>query len=171
MAVQSLTRALAIRFHWLVAKWSRGPSSHDKRLATAALIAACALASPAAAQVHYDVVSAFGPILPNGGNPHAGLIQASDGSFYGTTVNGGFGYYGTVFKVDSAGTLTTLYSFSFGSDGGNPTAGLIQASDGSFYGTTIQGGASGAGTVFKVDGAGTLTTLHSFSAGSDGGNP
>ena len=107
----------------------------------------------------------------DGGLPYAGLIQASDGGFYGTTASGGASGAGTVFKVDGAGTLTTLHSFSFGSDGGNPHAGLIQASDGSFYGTTWNGGASGAGTVFKVDGAGTLTTLHGFSGGSDGGNP
>ena len=107
----------------------------------------------------------------DGGNPYAGLIQASDGSFYGTTVFGGASGRGTVFKMDSAGTLTTLHSFSLGSDGGGPHAGLIQASDGSFYGTTTQGGAAGAGTVFNVDSASTLTTLYSFSGGSDGGNP
>ena len=77
---------------------------------------------------------------------------------------------GTVFKLDAAGTLTTLHSFTGGSDGAYPYAGLIQATDGSFYGTT-SGGASGVGTVFKLDAAGTLTTLHSFTGGSDGGYP
>jgi uncharacterized repeat protein (TIGR03803 family) len=103
--------------------------------------------------------------------PYAGVIQATDGSFYGTTLQGGASDVGTVFKLDGAGTLTTLHSFTGGGDGGTPYAGVIQATDGSFYGTTFHGGASGGGTVFKLDAAGTLTTLHSFTSGSDGANP
>ena len=61
--------------------------------------------------------------------------------------------------------------FSSNSDGFYPDAGLIQATDGSFYGTTVQGGANGHGTVFKLDGAGTLTTVHSFNGGTDGAAP
>jgi uncharacterized repeat protein (TIGR03803 family) len=79
---------------------------------------------------------------------------------------------GTVFKVTPSGTFTMLYSFS-GSDGQFPFGTIIQGSDGNFYGTTIQGGANGPGTVFKMDTSGvvpTLTTLHSF-AGSDGAQP
>ena len=63
--------------------------------------------------------------------------------------------------MDASGNLTTLHSFA-GSDGANPYAGLIQATDGNFYGTTYEGGASGYGTVFKMDASGNLTTLHSF---------
>src|SRR5438876_9430975 len=71
--------------------------------------------------------------------------------------------------MDAAGTLTTLHSFNR-SDGSGPN-GLIQASDGSFYGTTLHGGAaSNAGTVLKMDAAGTITRLHSF-AGSGGSGP
>src|SRR5439155_10886837 len=100
----------------------------------------------------------------------AGLIQARDGSFYGTTSGGGAHQNGTVFKLDAAGRLTTLHSFAGGSEGQNPLAGLIQARDGSFYGMTGYGGASegcqsGCGTVFKMDATGRLTTLHSFSGG------
>ncbi len=112
----------------------------------------------------------------DGDYPHGGLIQGSDGNFYGTTMWGGSGPLGgngngTVFNISSAGTLTRLYSFTGGVDGGNPVAGLVQASDGNFYGTTGQGGAGGYGTVFKMSSAGTLTTLYSFSGGADGGNP
>ena len=113
----------------------------------------------------FEILKSFVP-APNGQYPQAGLIQANDGSFYGTTSGAGASYRGTVFKMDAAGTLTTLHSFT-GDDGAEPYAGLIQASDGSFYGTTSWGGASGGGTVFKMDAAGTLTTLHSFN-GSDG---
>jgi uncharacterized repeat protein (TIGR03803 family) len=106
----------------------------------------------------------------DGYSPYAGLVQGSDGNFYGTTYNGG-AYCpphgcGTVFKISASGMLTTLYSFS-GGDGSNPYAGLIQATDGNFYGTTYAG-APGSGTVFKITPSGTLTTLHSVGAGSDG---
>src|SRR5439155_1004939 len=111
----------------------------------------------------------------DGANPSAGLIQATDGSFYGTA-GGAVSNLGTVFKMDAAGTLTTLHSFT-GSDGSWPGAGLIQGRDGSFYGTTRIGGRTsercefGCGTVFKLDGSGSLTTLYSFTGGSDGSGP
>src|SRR5207249_8265441 len=105
-----------------------------------------------------------------GRSPEASPVQANDGSFYGTTYNGGTAGQGTVFKLDADGTLTMLHNFSR-SDGAGPWASLIQASDGSFYGTTRQGGGPyDDGTVFKMDATGTVTTLHSFS-GSDGALP
>ena len=82
---------------------------------------------------------------------------------------GGPSGFGTVYKIDAAGALTTLHGFNF-SDGVDPDGALIQASDGALYGTTSSGGAANRGTVFKVDAAGVLTTLHSFN-GSDGANP
>jgi uncharacterized repeat protein (TIGR03803 family) len=97
-------------------------------------------------------------------------VQGTDGNFYGTTYQGGTSGYGTVFQITPAGTLTTLHSFANSSDGGYPDAGLVQGTDGNFYGTTANGGTSGYGTVFQITPAGTLTTLHSFS-GSDGRNP
>ena len=98
----------------------------------------------------------------DGASPSAALVQGSDGNFYGTTQNGGTnGGCGTVFKISTNGTLTTLYSFSGGSDGANPN-GLVQGSDGSFYGTTQYGGTNGAGTVFKISPNGALTTLYAF---------
>jgi uncharacterized repeat protein (TIGR03803 family) len=87
----------------------------------------------------------------DGGLPSAGLVQGSDGYFYGATEYGGTnGGYGAVFKISTNGTLTSLYSFSGGNDGGNPEAGLVQGSDGSFYGTTYDGGTNGMGTVFRL---------------------
>jgi uncharacterized repeat protein (TIGR03803 family) len=104
--------------------------------------------------------------------PYAGLIQGSDGNFYGTTYNGGANGLGTVFKVTPSGTETVLYSFAGGSDGEHPYAGVIQGGDGNFYGTTYQGGTSGDGTVFKLTPAGTETVLYTFAGGSsDGANP
>jgi len=107
----------------------------------------------------------------DGAEPLAGLIQASDGNLYGTAWYGGTYDCGTVYKTDLSGNFTTLYSFSGGTDGGAPWSALIQAQDGYFYGTTSGGGDSSSGTVFKMDSAGNLNTLYSFTGGADGGYP
>lgn len=111
----------------------------------------------------------------DGANPEAGLLLGADGNLYGTTFNGGANRAGTVFKITPKG-LTTLYSFcSQGgcADGQAPAASLVQAADGSFYGTTSAGGANcagsplyGCGTVFKITPGGSLTTLYNFCAQS-----
>src|ERR1035441_10414158 len=106
---------------------------------------------------------------PDGANPDAGLVLGTDGKFYGTTYQGGTSGLGTVFKITSLGTLTSLHSFT-GADGQGPEAALVQGSNGNYYGTTAGGGASNLGTVFKITSTGTLTTLHSF-AGTDGWEP
>lgn len=113
------------------------------------------------------------------GKQPAGIIQAVDGNFYGTTYYGGANGHGTVFKITPRGQLTTLYRFcSQGGmcpDGFNPAAGLVQATDGNFYGTTLHGGVNdNEGTVFKITPGGTLTTIYSFCSQSrcmDGKHP
>src|SRR5208283_4537204 len=107
----------------------------------------------------------------NGANPEAGLIQGSDGFLYGTTYSGGTSNAGTVFKVGTTGTLTTLHSFSGGSDGGNPQAGIVQGSDTNYYGTTSGGGASGDGTIFAVFPSGEFISVYDFTGGTEGANP
>ncbi len=99
--------------------------------------------------------------------PSAALVQGADGNFYGTTYAGGTEYAcaggcGTVFKITPGGTLTTLHSFVYPTEGVQPVAALIQATDGNFYSTTENGGAPGFGTVFKITPTGTLTVLYSF---------
>ena len=106
----------------------------------------------------------------DGSGPYAGLVEGSDGDFYGTTYSGGTsGVFGTVFKITPAGALTTLHSFDL-SDGAGPDSGLVQAANGDFYGTTTGGPDSNNGTVFKITSAGSLTTLHIFD-GTDGSGP
>jgi uncharacterized repeat protein (TIGR03803 family) len=108
----------------------------------------------------------------DGTSPGAALIQATDGNLYGTTTSGGANGDGTVFKITTSGTLTTLHSFAGDTDGQNPRSGLIQATDGDLYGTTCSGGANGLGTVFKIITSGSLTTLHNFAGGTmDGACP
>jgi uncharacterized repeat protein (TIGR03803 family) len=97
----------------------------------------------------------------DGANPYAGLIQATDGNFYGTTGYGGAKNHGIVFKITPGGKLTTLHSFDF-NDGYEPTAPLVEARSGNFYGTTLGGGANGKGTFFKITPTGKLTTIYNF---------
>ena len=79
--------------------------------------------------------------VDNGAFPYAALIQATDGMFYGTTRGGGAHFEGTVFRVSAAGAFAVLHSFDPNSGGGaQPWAPLIQATDGTFYGTTVAGG-------------------------------
>jgi len=112
------------------------------------------------------------PNCADGREPKSGLVQASDGNFYGTTYGGGDGAYcspqgtcGTVFKITLGGVLTTIYSFCSQSncaDGAFPTGPLVQGTDGNFYGTTSGGGMYGNGTVFRINPKGTLSALYSF---------
>ncbi len=73
-----------------------------------------------------------------------GLVQGSDGNFYGTTYQGGSNFFGTVFKMTPAGVLTNIHIFQGQSagDGIWPFSQLIQGTDGFFYGTTSGGGAA-----------------------------
>ena len=119
---------------------------------------------------HEMVLHSFGGGA-DGANPYAGLIRDSAGNFYGTTYYGGALGAGVVFKLDTAGQETVLYSFTGNADGANPDAGLIRDSAGNLYGTTIGGGASGKGVVFALDTAGHETVLHSFTGSADGARP
>jgi uncharacterized repeat protein (TIGR03803 family) len=109
----------------------------------------------------------------DGGYPYyGGLVRGSAGNLYGTTsYGGGHQYFGTVFKVNKAGKQTVLYSFTGGADGGQPNASVVRDGAGNLYGTTVGGGASGHGTVFKLDKTGKETVLYSFTGGTDAAAP
>jgi uncharacterized repeat protein (TIGR03803 family) len=97
--------------------------------------------------------------------PQTGLVQASNGNFYGTTILGGAWNWGTIFQISPAGKLTTLYNVCPQNgcpDGQYLYASLIQASDNNLYGVMDAGGANGRGTIFKMTLSGTLTTLYNF---------
>lgn len=134
-------------------------------LMTALMILATALSSAAqfTSLVTFTGTNGDGPFQEN-------LVQGKNGNLYGTTTYGGTFGDGTIFEVTTGGTLTTLYNFSNTPDGANPYAGLVLGTDGNFYGTTFEGGATDQGTVFKVTAAGVVTILHSFS-GTDGELP
>jgi uncharacterized repeat protein (TIGR03803 family) len=110
----------------------------------------------------------------DGAVPVAGLVIDSAGNLYGTTSGGGSKGFGVVFSLTGKGTLTVLHSFSGGSDGAAPRAGLIFDKPGNLYGTTSKGGNSGLGVAFeliKKGGYKKEAVLHSFAGGTDGADP
>ena len=115
---------------------------------------------------------------PDGQTPAGDLLRDSAGNLYGTTTGGGTGGNGVVFELTPGNggqwTETVLYPFTGGADGIRPDAGLIQDEAGNLYGTTVYGGTSSAGVVFKLTpgngGQWTETVLQNFTGGKDGGN-
>src|SRR6185436_15328901 len=95
--------------------------------------------------------------------PRGGLIQARDGNFYGTTIFGGIDDGGTVFRMDRSGSITTLHAFDCSREGCHPFDGLIQASDGNFYGT--------ADAIFRMTPSGVVTPVHVFDCSAEGCGP
>jgi uncharacterized repeat protein (TIGR03803 family) len=129
--------------------------------------------TPAGAET---LLYSFGASATDGQNPTSRLIQGTDGNFYGTTELGGTHCNssgiacGTFFKVTPAGVETVLYNFGATStDANTPEAALILGANGNLYGTTILGGAHGAGTVFMITPAGVETVLYSFGASATDG--
>ena len=120
---------------------------------------------------NFSILHSFGAGT-DGADPVAGLVQDAQGNMYGTTRTGGANGEGSVFKIDSAGNETILYSFTgTNGDGAFPQAGLVLDTQGNLYGTTDSGGANGDGTVFQVTATGTESVLYAFKGGADGANP
>lgn len=97
------------------------------------------------------------------------LLLASDGNLYGTTYDGGADAYGVVFKITTAGVFTIVHTFNGTSDGACTYAGLVQATDGNFYGATLYGGVHGKGTIYRMTKKGRLSVLYNLhtTSGSD----
>ncbi len=106
-------------------------------------------------------LTALGGFSCPGGGSESGLVQGSDGFFYGVTLRGGSHTVGSVFRAGMDGSLVQLASFAGAPEGANPQAGLLLASDGDFYGTTLNGGSNSLGAIFRITTNGVLTTLAS----------
>lgn len=110
----------------------------------------------------------------DGANPYAGVVLDAAGNLYGTTYYGGNASdgagKGVVYKVDPSGHETVLYTFTGGNDGGNPYAGIVLDSVGNLYGTTVYGGSSNVGVLYKLTPSGQMSVLHAFAGGSGGTN-
>ena len=112
--------------------------------------------------------------FPNsdGEAPAAPLVSDGAGSFYGTTTSGGASGNGTIYRFDPTGpTVTVLHAFgATEGDGRAPWAELVSDGAGRFFGTTIRGGTSDLGTIYRFDPAGpTVTVLYSFAGGAEDG--
>lgn len=123
------------------------------------------------------VLYSFGATAGDGRFPQAGLVQSSDGNFYGTTLAGGANSSGSIFRLSPTGDFETFYSFRADlDDGTHPAGSLLVAPNGNLYGTTAAGGAGGGlaggavavGTVFRVRPDGSGSVLYSFGVTNDG---
>jgi len=148
-----------------------------------AFLALNLMLSAASAQTESIVYSFTG--AADGSNPVGALVFGTDGTLYGTTFDGGDltgcdGYScGVVFKLTLSGSETVLYTFTGGTDGSNPMAGVVLDAAGDMYGTAYYGGGThcfddneyGCGTLFKLTPSGAETILHRFTSSPDGANP
>jgi uncharacterized repeat protein (TIGR03803 family) len=92
------------------------------------------------------------PKAPGGGNfPYPTIMQATDGNLYGTTRTGGSFSQGSIYQITTAGVFTPIYSFSGGSDGSFPSAGLVQVADGTFFGTAQSAGPNNVGVIYRLN--------------------
>jgi len=123
------------------------------------------------------VLYSFGATAGDGRFPQAGLVQSSDGNFYGTTLSGGANSSGTIFRLSPAGVFETFYSFGADLDDGRaPVGSLLVGPNGSLYGTTAAGGVGGGlaggavavGTVFRVKPDRSGVVLYTFGVTNDG---
>lgn len=134
-------------------------------------LCAAAVAVPAGDGYTHRTLASFdkgehGPRMPS-----ASLLAHPDGHLYGTSYAGGKHQAGTIFRVAPDGRVTVLHHFS-GPDGKHPQlAALLLARDGHLVGTTVEGGAYGHGTAFKMNPDGQLKLLHAFGRGNEGRSP
>jgi uncharacterized repeat protein (TIGR03803 family) len=98
----------------------------------------------------------------DGSNPYVPVVQSANGNFYGTTFEGAYvnfhgcsGGCGTVFQITPRGDLKTVYKFE--TIGSNPITGLVRATDGNLYGTSVNGGCSDSGSIYDVSSINVLT--------------
>ena len=155
---------------------NRVSKSDPLRAIFATMVATLLFANAAATAQTYAVLHTY----PIGAGAYSGILapqvmsQGQDGNLYSTISNDGTKNVGTVYKISTAGALTTVYNFcslTSCADGSYPQGGVTLGFDGNFYGTTQAGGSHAAGTVFKVTPTGSLTTLWNFANGTDDSVP
>jgi len=137
---------------------------------------------PAQAQ-NFQTLYTFTGISPDGANPWNDPLLKLNGTLYGTTSVGGANGGGTVYKIDSNGTETVLYSFcslTNCADGWLPESNVLPDWQGNLYGVALFGGDTtdtncinnfGCGVLYKLDTKGNLTVLYTFTGGTDGNTP
>ncbi len=129
--------------------------------------------SAARADVGESILHNFAGGTADGEYPYGSIVEASDGTIYGTTYYGGTYDEGTLFKIPMNGTESVIYNFSgTATDGSYPVSAVTIGTDGTLYGTTEEGGAASIGTIYSIQPDGSqFTLLHSFTGGADGSYP
>ena len=158
---------------WIKQRW------YAYMLTLAVVLALAMIVPPSAQAQNYteSVLHSFAGRIDGTEPLFSGVIRDPAGNLYGTTYSGGTSNYGTVFKIDTSGNETVLYSFTGRADGRTPYAGLVRDQAGRLYGTTYNGGlrtamcTSGCGVVFEVNANGQEKVLHYFTGGADGALP
>ncbi len=134
---------------------------------------ACALFAEMVISSSAQTFTTIATLTTQGSYPFSALVQGRDGNLYGTAAEGGAHGQGTVFRVTPAGSVSVLHNFCAQAnctDGASPVA-IILATDGNFYGTTWNGGATcDCGTIFRITPGGSFTLFHSFN-GTEGETP
>lgn len=138
-------------------------------LGLACTLILCVVAAPRAKAQTFTVIHNFTG-GSDGANPLGGFFIVGE-YLYGTASSGGSSGLGVAFRVSTTGQETVLHEFTGGADGASPQGRLVMDRNGNFYGTTVAGGVSNAGTVFKVTRKGVETVLYSFSGHPDGAKP
>jgi|HubBroStandDraft_1064217.scaffolds.fasta_scaffold61049_2 uncharacterized repeat protein (TIGR03803 family) len=149
---------------------SRSITKPSPKLTTALMLACLLMAAVATQPLQAQTLRLLHSFKgPEGEFPLASMIRDSAGNLYGTTNNGGTSGNGTVFKLSKGHILSVLHNFAGSpNDGANPQAALLRDAAGNLYGTTVDGGAAGGGTVYEIDASGTETVLYSFIGQGDG---
>jgi len=147
------------------------------RIFAMALLAITVAGATTSAHEQYTVLFNFGNVAGDAVNPLGVLAQGRQGNLYSTSQSGGAPFWGAVFKITPGGNEKVLYSFCSQTncaDGNTPVSGLTLRPDGHFLGTTPFNGSGigqGSGTIFDISPTGGLTTLYSFTGGTDGASP
>jgi uncharacterized repeat protein (TIGR03803 family) len=149
------------------------------RVKRATLVFAMTLSLTTAAATTTDVIFSFEE--DEGEYADTDLETDNLGNIYGTTVLGGDFGSGTVFQLSptpNGWVHTVLYSFTGGTDGGEPYKGVTLDRDGNLYGTAVTGGSGncegGCGVIYKLTktkGSWTQKVVHAFTGGNDGSGP
>jgi uncharacterized repeat protein (TIGR03803 family) len=139
------------------------------RALAAAAIAAVLLGVPIQAGAQGGILFSNLYSFTNAALPAAGMVQGTNGNFYGTTEGSGTNVPGAVFMVTRSGDFTNLVVFN-GTNGSMPAGPLFLSKDGNFYGVTSEGGSGNNGTIFSMTQSGVFKTLARFE-GTNGSNP
>lgn len=124
----------------------------------------CCLASTVYKYSRSGVFSTIFTFSTAQGSSASNIIEGFDGDLYVTCSYGGNYQNGSITRMTKGGKLVGSYSFPAGTAGGSEAVGLVAASDGQYYGATLQGGTHNHGVIFRMTPQMTVTVIHTMKA-------